>query len=67
MTKNNKSKSRSKHIDIKYLAIRECVKEKKVIIDRVITELMIANPLTKCMSLKNFKDYGVHMGLVSIM
>ncbi|RVX20257.1 Retrovirus-related Pol polyprotein from transposon TNT 1-94 [Vitis vinifera] len=30
MAKNNKSGSRSKHIDIKYLAIRERVKEKKV-------------------------------------
>ena len=29
MAKNNQSSSRSKHIDIKYLAIRECVKEKK--------------------------------------
>ena len=29
MAKNNKSGSRSKHIDIKYLAIRERVKEKK--------------------------------------
>ncbi|XP_047156547.1 secreted RxLR effector protein 161-like [Vigna umbellata] len=30
MAKNNKSGCRSKHIDIKYLAIRERVKEKKV-------------------------------------
>ena len=29
MAKNNKSGSRSKHIDIKYLAIRECVRDKK--------------------------------------
>ena len=29
MAKNNKTESRSKHIDIKYLAIRERVKEKK--------------------------------------
>ena len=33
MVKNNKSGSRTKHIDIKYLAIREHVKEKKVVID----------------------------------
>ena len=38
---NNKSSSRSKHIDIKYLAIRECVKEKKVVIEHISTELMI--------------------------
>ena len=49
MAKNNKSGSRSKHIDIKYLAIREHVKEKKVVIEHVNTELMITNPLTKGM------------------
>ena len=32
MAKNNKSGSQSKNIDIKYLAIRERVKEKKVVI-----------------------------------
>ena len=31
MVKNNKSGSRSKHIDIKYLSIRERVKKKKVV------------------------------------
>ena len=44
LAKNNKSGSRSKHIDIKYLAIREHVKEKQVVIDHISTELMIANP-----------------------
>ena len=29
MAKNNKSSSQNKHIDIKYLAIRECVKGKR--------------------------------------
>ena len=32
LAKNNKSGSRSKHIDIKYLAIREHVKEKQVVL-----------------------------------
>ena len=41
MAKNNKSGSRSKHINIKYLAIREHVKEKKVVIEHINTELMI--------------------------
>ena len=47
MAKNNKSGSRNKHIDSKYLAVRECVKEKKVFIEHVSIELMIADPLTK--------------------
>ena len=67
MAKNNKSGSRSKHIDIKYLAIRERVKEKKVVIVHVSTKLMIANPLTKGMPPKNFKDHVVQMELGSVM
>ena len=47
MAKNNKSGSRSKHIDIKYLAIRECVNKKKVVIEHISTELMIVDPLKK--------------------
>ncbi|RDX93485.1 hypothetical protein CR513_24255, partial [Mucuna pruriens] len=36
--------------------IRKCVKEKKVVIEHISTELIIVNPLTKGMSSKNFKD-----------
>ena len=67
MAKNNKSGSRSKHIDIKYLAIREHVKEKKVVIEHISTELMIADPLTKGMPPLKFKDHVAKMGLGSIM
>ena len=67
MAKNNKSGSRSKHIDIKYLAIRERVKELKVVIEHISTELMIVDPLTKGMSPKYFKDHVVQMGLGSTM
>ncbi|RVX13557.1 hypothetical protein CK203_021005 [Vitis vinifera] len=54
---NNKSGSRSKHIDIKYLAIRKRVKEKKVVIEHISTELMIVDPLTKGMPPLKFKDH----------
>eukprot|EP00253_Pinus_taeda_P026260 PITA_26260 len=67
MAKNNKSGSRNKHIDIKYLAIWERIKEKKVVIEHVSTELMIANPLTKGMPPFKFKDHVMNMGLGSIM
>ena len=43
MAKSNKSGSRSKYIDIKYLAIREHVKEEKVVIEHISTESMIAD------------------------
>ncbi|KAL6329418.1 hypothetical protein AAG906_018057 [Vitis piasezkii] len=67
MAKNNKSGSQSKHIDIKYLAIRECVKEKKVVIEHIITELMIVDPLTKSMPPLKFKHHVMNMGLSSLM
>ncbi|WJX19405.1 hypothetical protein P8452_09107 [Trifolium repens] len=65
MAKNNKSGSRSKHIDIKYLAIRERVKDKVVLIEHISTELMIADPLTKGMPPLKFKDHVENMGLGS--
>ena len=63
LAKNNQSGSRSQHIDIKYLAIRECVKDKTLVIEHVSTELMIADPLTKGMPPSKFKDHIDHMGL----
>jgi hypothetical protein len=67
MAKNNKSGSRNKHIDIKYLSIREHFKEKKVVIEHVNTELMIVDPLTKGMPPFKFKKHVMNMGLGSIM
>ena len=65
MAKNNKSGSRSKHIDIKYLAIRERVKDQTIVIEHISTELMIADPLTKGMPPSKFKDHVESMGLGS--
>ncbi|XP_031106199.1 secreted RxLR effector protein 161-like [Ipomoea triloba] len=64
---NNKSRSRSKHIDIKFLAIMERVKNKVVIIEHIKTELMLADPLTKGMPPFKFKDLVQKMGLSSIL
>jgi hypothetical protein len=49
---NNKSGSRSKHIDIKYLRVREIIKRNKVFIEHICTELMIADPMTKGLPVK---------------
>ena len=67
MAKNNKSGSQSKHIDINYLAIRERVKEKEVVIEHVSTKLMITDPLTKGMPPFRFKDHVDKMGLGSTL
>ena len=62
LAKNDKSGSRSKHIDIKYLAIRERVKEHKVVIEHVSTKLMVVDPLTKGMPIRNFREDVTNMG-----
>ena len=67
LAKNNKSGSQSKHINIKYLAIWERVKDNEVTIEHISTELIIANPLTKCMPSSVFKDHVSRMGLSTII
>ena len=64
MAKNNKSESQSKHIDIKYLAIRERVKDKKMIIEHIS---VIADSLTKDMPPFKFKDHVERIGLDSTL
>ena len=51
----------------KYLAIREHAKEKKVVIDHINTEFMIADPLTKGMPQMKFKDHVDKIWIVSYM
>ncbi|KAL5193477.1 Copia protein [Glycine soja] len=63
LAKNNKSGSQSKRINIKYLAMREHVKENGIIIENISTGLMIADPLTKGMQTKSFNNYVKSMGL----
>ena len=63
LAKNNKNGSHSKHIDIKYLAIREHVQSNKVAIEHISTGLMIVNPLTKGLPLKAYKEQVKHKGL----
>ena len=67
MAKNNKSGSRIKHINIKYLVIREHVKKKIMVIEYISTELMIVDPLTKGMPPLKFKNHVDRMGLHSFI
>ena len=63
--KNNKTIGGSKHIDIKYLVVREKVQNGLVSIEHIKNTLMLANPLTKGLPLNFFMDYVAHMGLVT--
>ena len=64
-SKNGKYSSGSKHIEIKYLVVRERVQKQQVSIENLSTTMMIADPLTKALQCKIFKEHVLRMGLVS--
>ena len=67
LAKNNISSSQSKHISVKFLTIREYVKENKMVIKHISIELMIADLSTKIIPPKSYKDHVDHMRLGFIM
>ena len=60
--KNNKTTRGSKHIDIKYLAVRNKVQNRVVSVEHNENTLILTNPLTKALSSKLFIDYVACMG-----
>ena len=61
--KNNKTTGGSKHIDIKYLVVKEKIQNGVVSIEHIENTLMLANPLTKGYPLKLFKNYVTRMSV----
>ena len=64
-SKNNKTTEGSKHIDIKYLVLREKIQNGVVSIEHIKNTLMLVDPLTKCLPPKLFMDYVAHMSFVA--
>ncbi|KAL4283434.1 hypothetical protein GQ457_16G021540 [Hibiscus cannabinus] len=60
---NNRSSSKSKHIDIKFLAVKERVQSGQISIEHIGTNSMIADPLTKGLPPKVFHEHTAHMGV----
>ena len=63
-SKNNQSGRRGKHIDIKYLRVRDNIKRHEVFIEHISTGLMIVDLMTKGLPVKLFKSHVEHMGLI---
>ncbi|KAL5775559.1 hypothetical protein ACOSP7_013116 [Xanthoceras sorbifolium] len=61
---NTRSSSRSKHIDIKFLFVREKVMESVICVEHIPTGLMLADLLTKGLALRVFQEHTTHMGLI---
>ena len=65
-SKNNRSSSKSKHIDIKFLVVKERVQSGQVSIEHISTNSMIADPLTKGLPPKVFHEHVAQMGVLSL-
>lgn len=63
-SKNNKSESQTKHIDIKFLIVRDHIKKNKIAIEYVNTKLMLTDPMIKGLSHKLYKNHVNNMGLI---
>ena len=63
-SQNNRSATRSKHFDIKYLFVREKVREFQTRIEYTATKHMLADPLTKDLPIGVYQRHVTHMGLV---
>ena len=61
---NNRSSMKSKHIDIKFLVVKERVQRRQVTIEHIGTNSMIADPLTKGLPPKVFHE---HTARISVM
>ncbi|KAL1569025.1 secreted RxLR effector protein 161-like protein [Salvia divinorum] len=63
---NNRSSAKSKHIEIKFLVVKERVQSGQISIEHIGTDLMIADPLTKGLPPRVFHGHVAHMGVLSI-
>ena len=61
MAKGSKQHTRTKHIELRYHAIRGYIKDKKIEIKYLETEEMIADTLTKALGGKQFKKFRERM------
>ncbi|XP_042973023.1 secreted RxLR effector protein 161-like [Carya illinoinensis] len=63
-SKNDKYSKGAKHMELKYLSVKEEVQKQTVSIKHINTTPMIADPLTKGLVAKQFKEHVDRMGLM---
>ncbi|RDX85160.1 hypothetical protein CR513_33693, partial [Mucuna pruriens] len=61
---NNRSSTKSKFIDIKFLVIKEIVRNKQISIEHIGTSFMLVNPLIKRLIPKVFHEHVPHIGVI---
>ena len=63
-SRNTRSTSRSKHIDVKFYFVKEKVAEFLISVEYTPTTSMLADPLTKGLSICMFQEHVTCMGLL---
>ncbi|RVW91887.1 Retrovirus-related Pol polyprotein from transposon TNT 1-94 [Vitis vinifera] len=63
-SKNTRSISRSKHIDVKFYFVKEKVVKSLIDIEHMSTKSMLADPLTKGLPIIAFQEHVSQMGLL---
>ena len=61
---NNRSPTKSKFIDIKFLVVKEIVQNRQIFIEYIGTDSMLADPLTKGLVPRVFHEHTAHMGVI---
>ena len=59
----NRSSSKSKYVEIKFLLVKERVQSGQMFIEHIGTNSVIADPVTKGFTPKVFHKYTAHMGV----
>jgi len=66
LTKNPVFHDRSKHIDVRYHYIRECIERGRIVIDYIETKMQLADVLTKALGRVRFQELRVRIGVKDI-
>lgn len=61
--KHDRISKGAKHMDLKYLSLKQDVKREKFVIEHIGTELMVADIFTKALPPKTFMKHAESMGL----
>jgi hypothetical protein len=64
---NNKSSGAVKHIDLKYLMVRERVQDHTINLEHISTKKMLQDPLTKGLPSNIFQEHIVGIGLLEFL
>ena len=65
-SKNNRSSLKLKHIDLRFLVVKERVRSLQVSIEHISTNFMIVDPITKGLPPKVFHKRVAIMGVVHL-